>query len=84
MIEALWSGAEPGASELERAWISHAARGEVAEPMARFFTALLGTRPDALAVSARGVLRLGATSGTDWMVGVLAGVGAALAAIQAD
>ena len=84
VLEALWSGAEPGASELGRAWISHAARGEVAEPMARFFTALLGTRPDALAVSARGVLRLGATSGTDWVVGVLAGVGAALAAIQAD
>ena len=84
VLDALCSGAESGASEVGRAWISHAARGEVAEPMARFFTALLGTRPDALAVSARGVLRLGATSGADWMVGALAGVGAALAAIQVD
>ncbi|PYM08162.1 MAG: hypothetical protein DMD82_03400 [Candidatus Rokuibacteriota bacterium] len=84
VLEALRAGADPGASELGRAWISHATRGEVAEPMARFFTALLGTRPDALAVSARGVLRLGATSGTDWLVGALAGVAASLVAIQTD
>jgi len=78
---ALARGAAPGASPLGRAWIAHAARGEVAEPMARFLTALLGGAPQALAVSTRGVLGLGASSGTDWMVGALSGVDALLAAI---
>ena len=79
---ALAAGAASGASALGHAWIAHATRGEVAEPMTRFFGALLGGRlgPLALAGSARGVLGLGASSGTDWMVGALAGVEAALAA----
>ena len=78
---ALARGAAPGASPLGRAWIAHAARGEVAEPMACFFTALLGGATQALAASTRGVLGLGASSGTDWMVGALLGVDALLAAI---
>ena len=78
--DALVRGAAPGASPLGRAWIAHAARGEVAEPLARFLTALLGGPPEALAGSTRGVLGLGASSGTDWMVGALSGVDALLAA----
>lgn len=80
---ALAAGAAPGASPLGHAWIAHATRGEVAEPMTRFFGALLGGRlgAPALTGSARGVLGLGASSGTDWMVGALAGVEAALAAL---
>ncbi len=79
--DALVRGAAPGASQLGLAWIAHAARGEVAEPMAGFLTALLGGAPQALAGSTRGVLGLGASSGTDWMVGALSGVDALLAAI---
>jgi Protein of unknown function (DUF2877) len=79
--DALVRGAAPGASPLGRAWIAHAARGEVAEPMARFLTALLGGEAPPLAGSTRGVLGLGASSGTDWMVGALSGVDARLAAI---
>jgi Protein of unknown function (DUF2877) len=79
--DALVRGAAPGASPLGRAWIAHAARGEVAEPIARFLTALLGGAPEALAGSTRGVLGVGASSGTDWMVGALSGVDALLAAI---
>jgi len=77
---ALLAGASAGASELGGAWLAHGVRGEVAEPMGRFFTALLGDEPGALAPAVRGVLRLGATSGTDWVVGALLGTGAALRA----
>ena len=82
---ALCAGARPGASALGYAWIAHATRGEVAEPMTRFFEALLGGRlgGPALTGSARGVLGLGASSGSDWMVGALAGVEAALASATA-
>jgi hypothetical protein len=75
---ALFAGASAGASELGGAWLAHAVRGEIAEPMGRFFTALLTGEPGPLAPAVRRVLALGATSGTDWMVGALLGAGAAL------
>jgi hypothetical protein len=80
VLEALSAGAEAGASDLGRAWLAHAARGEVAEPMGSFFAALAGRARGDLAAAVRGVLVLGATSGTDWMTGALAGVDATLAA----
>lgn len=73
------TGASASASELGAVWLAHGVRGEVAEPMGRFFTSLLAGEPDALALAVRGVLALGATSGTDWLVGALLGVEAALA-----
>ena len=48
--------------------------------MGQFFTALLGGAPGGMAPALRGVLALGATSGTDWMVGALLGADAALTA----
>lgn len=77
---ALLAGASGRASELGGAWLAHAVRGEVAEPMGQFFTALLGGAPGGMAPALRGVLALGATSGTDWMVGALLGADAALTA----
>jgi len=81
VLAAVRAGAEGGASELGRAWLAHAARGEVAEPMADFFAALVPPAPRALAGAVRGVLGLGATSGSDWMAGALMGLEAALGAV---
>jgi hypothetical protein len=80
VLDSLWVGAAPGASELGRAWIAHAVRGEVAEPLGRFLTTLLGPESAALHATVRGVLGLGATSGADWMAGALAATDAALTA----
>jgi len=80
---ALLAGASARASDLGRMWLAHGVRGEVAEPMGRFFTALLAGELRALAPVVRGVLALGATSGTDWMVGALLGAEAALEARKA-
>lgn len=77
---ALLAGASARASDLGRMWIAHGVRGEVAEPMGRFFTALLTGEPAVLAPAVRGVLALGATSGTDWMAGALLGAEAVLGA----
>jgi hypothetical protein len=81
---AVLAGAARGASALGLGWIRHATRGEVGEPMAHVFTALLGVTPVGLAPAVRGVIALGSTSGTDWMTGALAGVDAALAAHGGD
>jgi len=73
-------GAAPRASELGGVWLAHAVRGEVAEPMGRFFTALFAGDPGNLPSAVRSVLALGATSGTDWLVGAVLGTEAALRA----
>jgi hypothetical protein len=78
VLDALWRGASAGASHLGRAWLRHACRGEVAEPMGRFFTALFGDEDSRLAEAVRGVLAMGATSGTDWMTGAVLGTDAVL------
>jgi hypothetical protein len=83
VLDAVWTGGAPGASELGRAWLAHAVRGEVAEPLGRFLATLLGPEPPALGAAVRSVLALGATSGADWMVGALTAVDAALTA-EAD
>ncbi len=80
VLDSLRIGAAPGASELGRAWIAHAVRGEVAEPLGRFLTTLLGSESAGLGATVRGVLGLGATSGADWMAGALAATDAALTA----
>jgi hypothetical protein len=77
---AVESGARAGASPLGRAWLGHAVRGELPEPMTRFAGALLDAEPRGLAPAVRGVLAVGASSGTDWTVGFLLGGGAALEA----
>jgi hypothetical protein len=91
ILDPLCAGAASGASELGRAWITHAARGEVAEPLGRFFFSLTETRRgpapvdySALTASVRAVLTIGATSGADWMTGVLCGVASILGALRAD
>jgi len=77
---AVESGARAGASPLGHAWLAHAVRGELPEPMTRFAGALLDAEPRDLAVAVRGVLAVGASSGTDWTVGFLLGGAAALEA----
>lgn len=79
VLNGILAGGLAGASELGAQWLTHGVRGEVAEPMGRFFTALLAAEPGPLAPGVRGVLALGATSGTDWLVGALLGTDAALA-----
>lgn len=71
-------GAAPRASELGGVWLAHAVRGAVAEPMGRFFTALFAGDLGSLPSAVRSVLALGATSGTDWLVGAVLGIEAAL------
>jgi hypothetical protein len=73
---ALLAGAEPGASPLGRAWLAHACRGELAEPMSRLVVTLLDAECGELAAATRGVLAIGASSGIDWMVGFLLAVAA--------
>ncbi|MBI4610153.1 MAG: DUF2877 domain-containing protein [Candidatus Rokubacteria bacterium] len=75
---AILSGASGRTSELGGAWLAHAVEGEVAEPMGEFFTALAAAGADGLAPAVRRVLALGATSGTDWLVGALLGIEAVL------
>ena len=91
ILDALCAGAEPGVSDLGRAWLTHAARGEVAEPLGRFFSTLSDERlgpaavdRPALAGSVRAVLTIGATSGADWMTGALSGITSILAALPGD
>ncbi len=80
VLDALCDGARGRASDLGGAWLRHATRGEVAEPMARFLGSLLGATSGGLGGAARGILGLGATSGADWMTGTLIGIDAVLAA----
>jgi hypothetical protein len=95
VLRALWAGAEAGASELGRGWLAHAIRGELAEPLGWFFSVLTAESPAphgsegpvaacpdcaGLAASVRAVLRLGATSGADWLTGALIGIAWVLAA----
>jgi hypothetical protein len=68
---ALFAGAERGASPLGRAWLEHACGGELPEPMTRFVATLLALEPRGLDMAVRGVLTVGSSSGTDWMVGFL-------------
>lgn len=68
---AVVAGAERGASPLGRVWLAHACRGELLEPMTRYVAALLADDPGDLGAAVRGALAVGASSGTDWMVGFL-------------
>jgi hypothetical protein len=77
---AIGTGARPGASPLGRAWLAHAMRGELPEPMTRFAHALFAAEARDLAPAVRAVLTVGASSGTDWTVGFLLGGAAALEA----
>jgi len=78
VVAAISAGASSRTSDLGRAWIMHAAFGEVAEPMGRFIAALFSKNEEGLPLAVRTVLALGSTSGTDWMVGALFGARAAL------
>jgi Protein of unknown function (DUF2877) len=78
VTQTLVSGAERGASPLGQAWLGHACRGELLEPMTRFVAALLAAEPRDLDAVARGALAVGSSSGTDWMVGFLLGASAVL------
>jgi hypothetical protein len=70
---AILSGAESGASPLGLAWLRHACRGELLEPMTGFVTALLAEETRDLDAAARSALAVGSSSGTDWMVGFVLG-----------
>jgi hypothetical protein len=78
VASALLAGARPGASPLGRAWLEHAVRGELPEPMTRFAEALFAADPGDLVPAVRRVLAVGASSGTDWSAGFLLGAGAVL------
>jgi Protein of unknown function (DUF2877) len=65
------TGAVRGASPLGHAWLEHACQGELLEPMTRFVETFLASHPVDLGVLARDALGVGASSGTDWMVGFL-------------
>jgi hypothetical protein len=78
LTDALVAGAQLGASPLGLAWIRHAGRGELLEPMTGFVAALLAAAPCDPGPCARAALRVGSSSGTDWMVGFLLGATAAL------
>jgi hypothetical protein len=78
VTSALLSGALAGASPLGRAWLGHAVRGELAEPLTRFVGALFAVESQDLVPAVRGALAVGASSGTDWMVGFLLGAPASL------
>jgi hypothetical protein len=77
---AIGAGARAGGSPLGRAWLAHAIRGELPEPMTRFAHALFDADARDLAAAVRAVLAVGASSGTDWTVGFLLGGGAAMEA----
>jgi hypothetical protein len=78
VADGLVGGARHGASALGLAWLGHAVRGEVLEPMTRFVTTLLAAHPQDLGAVVRGALAVGSSSGTDWMVGFLLGGAATL------
>lgn len=80
VTEALLAGAARGASPLGRAWLEHACRGELLEPMTGFAGVLLAEETRDVGTAVRGVLAVGSSSGTDWMVGFLLGAGTTLAA----
>jgi hypothetical protein len=84
VTDAIREGAEQGASPLGRAWLEHACRGELLEPMTSLVGALLDEPGGDLGAAARGALAVGASSGTDWMVGFLLGADAVLAAGRRD
>jgi hypothetical protein len=71
VMDGIVGGARRGASPLGRAWLEHARRGELLEPMTRFVAALLAAEARDLAGTVRGALEVGSSSGTDWMVGLL-------------
>jgi hypothetical protein len=81
---ALVAGAARGASPLGRAWLDHAGRGELLEPMTRFVAVLVAEASLDLSPAVRGALAVGSSSGTDWMVGFLLGSGAVLEAARLD
>jgi hypothetical protein len=83
VVTALVGAAGPRMSVLGRVWLHHAARGEVAEPLHRLLGAMLGPSPAALAPAAAPLLALGATSGPDLAVGLLAGLDALARALDA-
>jgi hypothetical protein len=78
VTDALRVGAERGASPLGRAWLAHACRGELWEPMTEFTGLLLSAESRDPAGAVRSALAVGSSSGTDWMVGFLLGASAAL------
>jgi hypothetical protein len=78
VTEALRLGAEGGASPLGRAWLAHACRGELWEPMTEFVGLLLSAETRDPGGAVRSALAVGSSSGTDWMVGFLLGASAAL------
>ena len=71
VTDAVFMGAAGGASALGLAWLGHALRGELLEPMTRFVEAFLDVEVRDLGAAARGALMVGTSSGTDWMVGFL-------------
>ena len=77
---ALVRGARRGASPLGRVWLEYANRGELPEPVTRVVDALFAADPRDLGPAVRTLLTVGASSGTDWAVGLLLGARAALAA----
>jgi hypothetical protein len=80
VTDALLSGGESGASPLGRVWLAHARRGELLEPMTRFVAVLLDPDGRELGAVVRGALRVGSSSGTDWMVGFFLGARATVEA----
>ena len=84
VTDAIREGAERGASPLGRAWLEHACRGELLEPMTSLVGALLAEHVGDLDAAVRGALAVGASSGTDWMVGFLLGADAVLEAGRRD
>ena len=81
---ALGAGARTGASPIGRAWLDHACRGELLEPMTGFASVLLAEAPVDLGPAVRGALAVGSSSGTDWMVGFVLGSGAVVEATRRD
>jgi hypothetical protein len=78
VTEALRVGATHGASPLGRAWLAHACRGELWEPMTEFAGLLLSAESRDPGGAVRAALGVGSSSGTDWMVGFLLGASATL------
>jgi len=77
VARALYAGAQASASRLGRVWLEHALRGELPEPMTRFVAVLLAAESCGLEPAVRGMLAVGASSGTDWAVGFVLGAAAA-------
>jgi hypothetical protein len=79
LTAAVAAAAGPRASPLGAGWLGHAARGEVGEAQGALLTCLLAREeaPELEAAAAR-VLAYGATSGADWLAGVVLAGQAAL------